>query len=278
MATHRHTSLASIVTDPSTGCAGHGPNLSGHGDHAEAAEHLHSIGRLPARSRTGNQRSRDLCRVRHLLSLSLSHLHRANLVVSLPRCVCQMEKSNISIPPPSWRSSLDATTRSVRHLATLPGTSTTARSTRHPVSPSGLHSTTLESSRTSGSLVTRRRPTALDVLDHSRHENEQHHRVESAVLVESCADLLALRSGVQLRRGDERQRPRLSHQSATPQWFLFDHSPQRHHKHVIHRLLHQLAGRARHRRLCALQYDSCTRAETPQAHPCICLSMFRIHI
>ena len=87
MAIHRHTSLASIVTDPSTGCAGHGPNLSVHVDHAEAAEHLHSIGRLPARSRTGNQSSHDLCRVRHLLSLSLPLASDESSCVIASMCV-----------------------------------------------------------------------------------------------------------------------------------------------------------------------------------------------
>ena len=87
MAIHRHTSLAPIVTDPSTGCAGHGPNLSVHVDHAEAAEHLHSIGRLPARSRTGNQRSHDLCRVRHLISLSFPLASDESSCVIASMCV-----------------------------------------------------------------------------------------------------------------------------------------------------------------------------------------------
>ena len=70
MAIHRRPSLASIITDHSIGCAAHRSNLSVHGDHAEAAEHLDSIDRLPARSSADKQRSHDLCRVRHLLSLS----------------------------------------------------------------------------------------------------------------------------------------------------------------------------------------------------------------
>ena len=82
-----------------------------------------------------------------------------------------------------------------------------------------------------------------------RTKYEQIHGDRSIVSCESFCHLLAFRSGLYLRLGDQFECIGLRPESATERRILLNHSPTRNYKHIVHRFVSSLVGRGWHQRL-----------------------------